>query len=571
MAAAPSFLKLSILTEWDAYTLELKPGESFTLGRSPDCKVPVPRSSVSLEHLKVTWTGYELKFDDLKSSNGTFRMPKESPFVSAAFSQCLEPLELKLSKSLVVFKWEVVKKGDVTQAQPPTSTEIAAEKTLQEVARLKMTQPRESNRESLIPLNIDIEKTRISKEQASPKFPTEDSAHFQLSNETQLNLELKDLTKSHIARGANLHTKSSSTKGGETQIREAPTQIDTRIVARQNAATPSLAAWSRFAAFITFTIAASYFAFTWIWGHKILAGIGSASHRTLKNGGAHDAYLIFLSVLKYYAVPLASSFVSVILFSVFVRKRLTQKKSKNFATFAAKFETQKTPFFTTQFFDGMATFLLFASISWPFLWCQLHGANLAKTERYLKFLQYSSQFEPTEPEKNIVQLKEFLPEFEGSSFLYKHFLIQQRKRILDTCEGVGESAPWNLKRNCLVLLQVASIEILQDTRPALINEVAQRVCILLSLDGIIRTIVVDGKDSTTVNFFLATLEAVGLRAEKEDIESVIARRDFSEAEVTAFLRDLRRRIELRLDVVQLENNFPDALYIRVPGPLESGI
>lgn len=557
-----SFLKLSIFTEWKTYHLELKPGESLTLGRSPDCRVPVPRSSVSQEHLRVSWTGFELKFEDLKSANGTFRMPQESPFAEATFGPKSEALALMLSKSIVKFSWEPVTKENQTQVAEPTATEVAVDSagsgvdddlSLNMIMPSRITASRgESKSDTKVSatqigafhnLQTPAEGIKKAPDLVVPAFEVRDHTESRVQLPSQVVPEPKAPPKKLRAKLEVPRTTGPVKISGKS----------TRAAAWMVATLPSLA-----------LLAISFYL-----GRARLGGILAFPRFRLLQGGIHDAVLLYLSFYKFYFVNIMIVFGITGILTWLVKGALMKSQSPAFVGLSRFVEQDR--FWGTRKYKALIIFAFGLAFLWPFLWCHHYGFQFKKLGRYNDLLKLTATFSPAEPVQNIVEFKKFLNDFEGSSFLYKHLLIHQRLRILSECGGVGEGTPWEKKRNCLVLLEAASIETLQDAKPALLYDVAQRVSILLALDGINRTIFVDGRNSPTVNYFLTSLEAIGLDAEKEDIKKIVERPDFDDQKVNTFLRELRNRIEMRLDIRQVELGLPDALYIRVPGPLESGI
>jgi hypothetical protein len=304
-------------------------------------------------------------------------------------------------------------------------------------------------------------------------------------------------------------------------------------------------------------------------GRKFLGGIATAPTFQLELGGVHDAVLILLALYRYLGAKIALIPLLTIVLSLLTRNVLIKNRARWIVPVARAFERDKL--WGTRKYKIWIALCALLTITWPLLWAMHYGFSPLKIARYNEFLAVTRAADQNSVGQNIVALKKFTDTLSGSSLLYKHLLLNQRARILAECRGVGEKAGWASKKNCLILLEAAAIEVYQDVKPALLNDVAQRVAILLSLDGIVLTLSVEGRRSESLKVFLSSLDEIGLAAEKNDIQKIIEGAEFDDDRAISLLRDLRRRIELRLDLRQLELGFPNALYIRVPGPLESGI
>jgi hypothetical protein len=77
----------------------------FLIGRAPDSDLPVDADSISQKHLELLWDGALLRVRDLESSNGSFRMPQDSPFLEAHFGPRDRELHLKIAKTLITLSW----------------------------------------------------------------------------------------------------------------------------------------------------------------------------------------------------------------------------------------------------------------------------------------------------------------------------------------------------------------------------------------------------------------------------------------------------------------------------------
>lgn len=77
----------------------------FIIGRAPDADLQVDADSISQKHLELLWDGALLRVRDLESSNGSFRMPQDSPFLEAHFGPRDRELHLKIAKTLITLSW----------------------------------------------------------------------------------------------------------------------------------------------------------------------------------------------------------------------------------------------------------------------------------------------------------------------------------------------------------------------------------------------------------------------------------------------------------------------------------
>jgi hypothetical protein len=534
------------MTEWDTYSFELKPGESIILGRSPDCKVPLPRASVSQEHLKLRWTGSEMQIEDLGSSNGTFRLPQESPFANASFGPKFEDLHLRLSKAEIRLSWEPLSFGDEKTSAEPTSTEVAPS-TLVE----KNVKKTEVGAVSLISVARDRE---TQPDKSNPLTP------------------LKPVPNQNIRQVEDPPT--SVPEARETSPTPSPQTSEKRSVTRNIQFHPShrvtssapfheIASWIFICGGALALLVVSIF-----FGRELLQGILKQPSYLLLQGGIHDVMMIFVVIFKEQIHWIAGIWIMALVFFVWVRKKM-ELEAPHFIRGIASF-AQMMRFKNTLLLKIFFLILMGLCLGWPVVWANKYNLGRSHLKAYRSFWKVL-QNPSLDASQRIVAYRELLPQLEGSSLLYKHLFFNQRIRILKDCGGVGETATWEQKRTCLLLLSAASLETLQELRPALLMEVAKRGAILLSLDGITRSLAVEGRNSTPTLFFLNSLEAVGLFQEKEDIQKIIDRSDLSDVEMINILRDLRKRIELRMQVIQVELDLPSLFYMDIPGPLESGI
>ncbi len=99
-------LKIRIDAQGRSQNFELFQGKPFVIGRAAECDFRIDADSISQKHLELLWDGTVLRVKDLGSSNGTYRLPQDSPFLEANFSPRDRKLQLRLSKLPLVLSWE---------------------------------------------------------------------------------------------------------------------------------------------------------------------------------------------------------------------------------------------------------------------------------------------------------------------------------------------------------------------------------------------------------------------------------------------------------------------------------
>jgi hypothetical protein len=118
MSQSLKSLSLTIATEGKTLSFVLSPGKTIFVGRDPACELQIPLDSISTQHLAIEWDGEKLKVRDLESSNGTYRMPQDSPFLEVLLDPKEAELELRLAKVSVQLSFEKI-----------DGTEVLSEKT----------------------------------------------------------------------------------------------------------------------------------------------------------------------------------------------------------------------------------------------------------------------------------------------------------------------------------------------------------------------------------------------------------------------------------------------------------
>jgi hypothetical protein len=99
-------LKIRISTQGRNASFELAKDCPFVIGRSPEAHFQIPSDSISVQHLELLWDGIALRIRDMESSNGTHRLPQDSPFLEAHFSPKDREIQLRLAKIPLTLSWE---------------------------------------------------------------------------------------------------------------------------------------------------------------------------------------------------------------------------------------------------------------------------------------------------------------------------------------------------------------------------------------------------------------------------------------------------------------------------------
>lgn len=160
--------------------------------------------------------------------------------------------------------------------------------------------------------------------------------------------------------------------------------------------------------------------------------------------------------------------------------------------------------------------------------------------------------------------------FEGSSFFYIKLFEWNQRRVLQECRGQID-ASWDEKKVCLILLTATGIESLDKAAPVFFRDIAARAALILSLDGIIRVVTVEGLQAPSLPFFMASLEVVGLTREREDIENILKSADQDVETVLRSLRTLKSLLDKRMVSRQQELKTPRFLSFVVKSSVELGI
>ncbi len=500
-------LKLIVKSEWGQNEFLLNPGDALIAGRGPEAQISVPRQSVSIEHLKIFWTGTELRISDLSSSNGTFRMPQDSPFYEASFAPEYEDLELRLSKSLLTLSWS-----------PETSTQATVQLTSTEMISPTLLRP-----------------GAVQK--------VEDTAALVSAARTVAPAPARVLER--IQDGANQQVR---------EVRAIQIDLISRAQARQSAVSIVLCLSGALAFLL------SWFAAKWLFRGLITAPLSQ-----LQSGGFKDLVIVLIGF--WVRSPLwclgICAAILVLLLAILRRvhnERFVWAKDLIATIHRSGFGPRMTPF-------GLGLALWFLAGTWPLFWPLITGVNVFNS--IAPAVRVWTLNTAPRVEDRVKILNEISDPLVGSSLVYKQVFLVNRARALEECNGQGPRAPWEQKKVCLLLMAAVGIEAYEKLRPALMQELAARASILVVLDGVTRIVEVDGPDSTLIEFFFASLSSMGLEAEASDIQEILKIQEVDTILTT--LRNLRRRVEGQLEYRFTKMDLPRLFYFQVPGPLESGI
>ena len=548
----------------------MKPGQELFFGRSPDVEIPIPRSSVSLKHLRLHWTGIELKIEDLKSSNGTFRMPQNSPFLEAAFPPRFEGLKLRLSKSDVELDWQPLIQLQSTQIarrseQEPTATEVAPHREIlpDETHGEELREPAPMEAPGAPPPAAPAELPKRIDEAYSPG-PTSQELPIVESDVAPPQKNFESLPYFQEQKSAQEARRLAASVPIEATVSDHAALTSRALNSTSDEALHA-AIWVQIASALGFLTLVSV-----LLGRRLLMGIAQVPGSVLRAGGIKDVLILYCGLVQSRMGEIVSTGFVLVLGLWLFSRRAAQKGKSPSATLKLARTLQDAGLTPKTSLRILSFFLLCSIFVWPLFWSLLKGATPSALRASSEFWKIT-QLQDIPDSYRTQKLRALLPALDGSSLLYKQIFNTQRARVIHECDGVGETASWDNKKVCLLLLTAVGIESFEETKPALILDVAARTAVLLSLDGITRVVAKEGKDAPTIPFFLNSLDAIGLNQEGQDILSLLQRPHQSDEESAQALRELRRRIEMRLDALQVELNYPNLFRIRVPGPLETGI
>ena len=502
-----SKLELEIQTEWRSYQWVLSAGDELICGRSPDCEILVPRRSVSQEHLKIHWNGFEVFIADLGSANGTFESDGKSRFIEGTFREPSVSLQLLISKSPIKISGRHL---DATRVQTIFSAPDPGE-----------------------PLSADHPANQVTR-------------------------TLKNLEWTRTESPAGTAPKKSRPRV-VAQVKELKKLPNLSINSAHE-----LAAW-----FCVFSAGFIFLIGSIGLGFLTLKGLLSLDAAVYVKGASHDLNLIWVELVRNLKGPLF-----VLIFSVLALGTLFLKKSENSDFLLIDFladKFQNFPYFgvhLVKIFTFLVWFLVFTWIP-IFAWFTSglqHSPLKPEYSRFWKIVKSRGDPFSVRAEK----LKGLLPQLRGSSLVFKEILVTDRALVLAECEGRGESS-WEAKSLCLVLLAGKTIESLDWAKPAALARPGARAALLSALDGISRTLAVEGHKSESFNFYFSALYDIGLQPEADTLKTLIQDQTNLVDDKQKQLAALRRSTEVALLNDQLELNLPGIFRFEIPGPLESGI
>jgi len=402
-------LLLKIYTEGATHTFQLNPGDSILIGRADHADVKMPRPSVSQEHLKIVWSGTELCFEDLQSSNGSFRMPQDSPFVEARFPPKKNKLVLKLSKALVGFSWQA-QEAQITQVLEATKTE---------------TSP------------IDISSGESFEEHMLTEFLASDAPELEAKkspeilikkdkiNEEPINSSQNDISNLDSKVREDTRSKDKNTQANELSNEFSKKFRELRDQEETSDPHPTSAAWTA-----SLAMSVVFFVISLIFGKFLLQGLMKASSEQLKNGGMIDVLIIFSGIILHRPIFIATLILALALISYFLIHKL---HSPDFFITAKIQRALLKLGWKPVLLPKVLTFILLPSVLfWPLEWSAFYRVSPAKIWPAIQFWNFLRDGDLSANER-AQKIRALLPQLEGSSLLYKHIFLLQRQRILQEC------------------------------------------------------------------------------------------------------------------------------------------
>jgi hypothetical protein len=222
-------------------------------------------------------------------------------------------------------------------------------------------------------------------------------------------------------------------------------------------------------------------------------------------------------------------------------------------------------FHAAKSFGLLGASLSVLALGWP-LWLGLHFG--AGPDQWRASLEFFTQFRGAE--RSSTTLTSFSKSLQGSSLYFRELLLHNRARVLAECGGQGTEAPWEKKRVCLILLFASTAEAIETARPVALKVAAARAAVLSSLDGLLRVLRVEGRDSELLPFFLNALAQVGLQAERDDLHKILFVSRLPQDQIQSLLVELRYQIERDLLESQ-RSKIPAPMILYLRSPLEDGI
>jgi hypothetical protein len=213
----------------------------------------------------------------------------------------------------------------------------------------------------------------------------------------------------------------------------------------------------------------------------------------------------------------------------------------------------------------LAVFCSVLALGWA-LWIGfVYGQGPAQWQASLGLRQWIQS-----GEKSGDSLKQLGAPLRGSSFYFRELFLHNRARVVAECGGQGPDAEWDKKRVCLMLLFASMAEAVEQARPVILRVPAARAAVLSSLDGILRVMRVEGRDSALLPFFLNALAQLGLQSERDDLHRIVFMSRLDADQIQSLLVELRFQIEKDLLSSQ-KNSVPPGMTLYVRSPLEEGI
>jgi len=170
MANLKRALGLQILVDGKSYDRVLQAGEKVIVGRDASAQVLVPDDSISSQHLELNWDGEKIHIRDMESSNGTYRMPQDSPFLGGKFDpSTVSEIKFRVSKIHLEFSWFLLDENLLQSERTQVlETLIPANENLDSEAVKRPAQPPSAKSNPQIKKEAPLSKSPVKVPSASP-------------------------------------------------------------------------------------------------------------------------------------------------------------------------------------------------------------------------------------------------------------------------------------------------------------------------------------------------------------------------------------------------------------------
>jgi hypothetical protein len=193
----------------------------------------------------------------------------------------------------------------------------------------------------------------------------------------------------------------------------------------------------------------------------------------------------------------------------------------------------------------------------PTLWAEVWGFyNQTKSGNYTKISS-----------SDLSDKAELLP---GSSYVFLHYFKFRVQRVLEECTR-EEIETFEKRKLCVALFYAASIQSAKEVKPLYLIEMASRVSLLLALDGIMRIIQEEGRNSSSLDLYLQSMESMGLELEKNQLIELISDYKLDDKNLIDSLIVLRRALDKKFLERQIEAKIPKLFQLESVNLLNFGL